>query len=361
MEMCIIKYIETILQIIQYSSIMTTQYYTISDFETIFNSGSSYSLPETVKDVISYLLQELNITENTTPVYNKPNTVTLINRQKNIDYNGGNSYGKKPMDRKKTKTNVSKEISNEDWESLHNFKTTKMITHEGVDKTINEIRILINKLSNKNYDIQKDAILKEIYQFVNLENYENKDKDMERLSTTIYGIISNNKFFSHIYADLYTELYNNFDMFKCILETHLSEFHSSIDTIIYADPNTNYDEFCNYVKINDSRKSTNLFFINLFKKDIISVDKIFYILEYFLNKSIEYIDSENRGSEVEEITENIFILVTNIYEKVSNNEYWETSIIPVITSISKMKVKEHTSLSNRVIFKYMDIMDLLDD
>ena len=64
---------------------------------------------------------------------------------------------------------------------------------------------------------------------------------------------------------------------------------------------------------------------------------------------------------MEEITENIFILVTNIYEKVSNNEYWETSIIPVITSISKMKVKEHTSLSNRVIFKYMDIMDLLDD
>jgi hypothetical protein len=340
---------------------MTGQYYTISDFENIFNSGISFSLPDNIKDIISYLLKELNIPENTPNVYNKPNNINLINKPKNIDYNNGNSYGKKPMDRKKNRTNIAKEISNEDWESLHNFKCTKIIVNEGLDKNINDIRILLNKISDKNYEVQKEAILKELHQFMNLDDYENKMIDMEKIAQSMYDIISNNKFFSHIYADLYKELYNNFDIFKTILDYNLSRFHSSIDNISYVDPNTNYDEYCNYIKINDSRKSSNLFFVNLFKKGVIREDKIFYILEYFLKKSIEYIDSENKGNELEQITENIFIIVSNIYEKMGNNTYWETNIIPIITSISKMKAKDHKSLSNRVIFKYMDIIDLLDE
>ena len=345
---------------------MTLSYYTISDFENMFTNGISYILPSNVKDTIDYLLKELNVTENTSTNYEKTiqthteGNSNGNNYKNNKSYNS-HDYNKKGNDRRKNKNGNVKEISNEDWEALSSFKSTKIITKEGIDKNINEIRIMLNKISNKNYETQKTAILNEITQFINTEEYENKSNDVEKLTNIVFDIMSSNKFFSELYAGLYKELYLNYESFKTILENKLLDFHLTIDTITYADPNTSYDKYCDYVKINDNRKSVLLFFVNLCKKSVIGIDKIFHILEYFLKKSIDYVDMENRSNELEEITENVFIVVSNIIQNVTDNQYWENTIYPLIITISKMKAKEHKSLSNRAIFKYMDMIDLLDE
>jgi hypothetical protein len=89
--------------------------------------------------------------------------------------------------------------------------------------------------------------------------------------------------------------------------------------------------------------------------------RIVSILEHFLLKSIEYIDIENKTNEVEEITDNVFIIISNIYSIVSKTEKWKNDIFPKITQISKMKNKEHSSISSRILFKYMDIMKFITD
>jgi len=88
------------------------------------------------------------------------------------------------------------------------------------------------------------------------------------------------------------------------------------------------------------------------------------ILHYFLQKSLEFIDTENKINEVEEITENIFLIVSNCHEffdeSSEKTQLWKDTILPIIIQISQMKLKEHASLSNRFLFKYMDIIDSLE-
>ncbi len=334
---------------------MSTLYYTISDFENIFNAGIDYILPENVKNTFSYLMKELKITEYSPPNYNKTTHDATHSRHHASSHGENTKYN----DRRKSKQN-GKEISNEDWEALTSFKSTKISVSEGIDKRINEIRVLLNKMSNKNYDTQKEHVLESINEFMKLDPYPEKEQDFTKIANTIYDIISVNKFLSELYADLYNTLYNHYDIFKTVLYNKIHNYYESIDKINYADPNKDYDKYCEYVKINDNRKSNAIFFLNLHKKGTISLDKIFNILEFLLKKSILYIDMENKGNELEEITENVFIFA-KIGQTSENNPVWENTIYPMIIDISKMKVKEHISLSNRVVFKYMDIIDLIDE
>ena len=98
----------------------------------------------------------------------------------------------------------------------------------------------------------------------------------------------------------------------------------------------------------------------MYKTGVLEEDIIINLLQYFLDKSLEYIDINIRTNELEEITENLYIITSNIHSLLNNNEKWKTNILPVIISISQMKTKEHESLSNRVLFKYMDIIDSMD-
>ena len=107
-------------------------------------------------------------------------------------------------------------------------------------------------------------------------------------------------------------------------------------------------------------EKSNIILINANKNNILENKIIIDLLQYFLDKSTEYIDLENRTNELEEITENLFIVTSNVHQMMINNEEWIFKLLPCIIIISQMKLKEHKSLSNRVIFKYMDIIDSID-
>ena len=98
----------------------------------------------------------------------------------------------------------------------------------------------------------------------------------------------------------------------------------------------------------------------MYKKDALSKDILIEILHYFLTKSIQYFNEDNKTNEVDEITENIFIIITNAQSKLALEEEWRDTLLPMIITISQMKIKDHVSLSNRVVFKYMDIIDSLE-
>ena len=189
----------------------------------------------------------------------------------------------------------------------------------------------------------------------------NKKEEIEKLTQAIFDIVSTNKFFSEIYANLYNELINQFDVFKEIFIQYIKTYKESIEHIYYIDPNKDYDGYCLYTKKNDNRKAMTLFIFNMYKNKVLEEGIIIDLLYYFLNKSLEYIDTVNRTNELEEITENIFVITSNIHGLMDNNDEWKTNILPMIINISQMKFKEHKSLSNRVVFKYMDIIDSLDN
>jgi len=70
------------------------------------------------------------------------------------------------------------------------------------------------------------------------------------------------------------------------------------------------------------------------------------------------ITEPEKVNEVDELTENLFLLVTMTKGNVLSNDKW-SSIKDDVKKMSGYKSKDYKSLSNRAIFKYMDIMDML--
>jgi hypothetical protein len=332
--------------------------YTFKDIENVIFNGFQYNLQESVVQIIQKLEQELSVSaEPTVKVTHmrKTNDASSYDKHRHTNDKKRNDYSNK------TSKTGGKELTNTDWDALRNFKATKMETKEGVDKSINDIRILLNKITNKNYETQKDLIITSIKKFMdNCSDSDTKTEDISKLSKVIFDIASTNKFFSEIYANLYKELISIFHVFADILNDYIVQFKNTIDHIYYVNPDVDYNAYCSYIKINDNRKATSMFIVNMCKNGTLDSNKIIEILDYFVNKSLEYILLENKANEIEEITENIYLIVTNSMSFLEKNSAWEDTIMPNIIRISQMKLKEHPSLTNRILFKYMDIIDSID-
>jgi hypothetical protein len=92
------------------------------------------------------------------------------------------------------------------------------------------------------------------------------------------------------------------------------------------------------------------------KKEVIEKSVVSQIILYLEDIVAKNVDIENMIYEIEEITENLYILVTESAVDFKGTELWNT-IMSNITLFSKYKAKEHLSISSRAIFKYMDILD----
>jgi hypothetical protein len=329
--------------------------YQLEDYNRITFDGLNYSLPVTIMELINKLTMEIN---NIAP--------SPIHTTSNSDYK---SKKEEFGNYKKSKSNHrNKSISDEEWNTIRNFKVTKIDKKEGIDKSVNDIRVCLNKISVKNYEVQRDILLELIGK--TLEEIDSEESDEEedinakkennikKIVTAIFDIACNNKMNSELYANLYKELIQKYEIFNDIIVEYIANYKENIRDINYIDPNTDYDAFCNYNKSNDRRKSLSLFIVNLMKKGIIEKKVVVDIIIYFQDIIFQYVDLSNKTNEIEEITENLFILVP-CSKSICNDQVEWTMILDNINTISKLKSKDKQSLSSRAIFKYMDILDQL--
>jgi hypothetical protein len=321
---------------------MDTTTYNLDNYKNIIVSSYDYKLPETIINIITNLSNELGVSF-------KENTKSTNSQEENIGEN--KKYSKRNFGNKRIKPVVDEE----QWEKMKSFKSTQIEQKEGIEKLINDVRVCLNKISNKNYETQRDVIIQYIKEIT-----ENKESEIEllKIKKSIFEIASTNKFYSELYALLYKDLINIFDCFKENIEPFINEYIENIQKINYVDPKVDYDKYCDYNKENDRRKAMSAFIVNLSKNDIVEknivVDKIIYLEELVLN----YCDTENKTNELEEITENLFILITNSLTYMMHEPNWEI-VVNNIKHLAQMKTKDHQSLSSRAVFKFMDILDFI--
>ena len=205
---------------------------------------------------------------------------------------------------------------------------------------------------------QKTAIVGWIEQVLN-EDAEEIDENMKKIVTLIFNIASTNKFFSEIYADLYKELAVLYTQFESNIIHIIDNYKLTLETIQHIDPNVNYDGYCDVVKINDKRKSIAAFIVNLTKKNVLKPTDVVSIISYLQDMIFKYIAEPNRTNEVEEIGENLAIFIIDAQKICMQSGEWESSIIPRTIELSKAKKsgENYPSISNRAVFKYMDILD----
>lgn len=326
--------------------------YNLKEITDISFSGFTYEISEETATTINYLCSQVGSQGLLSNVFQKSDITDNSKSPDSIfkNYN------------KKRRGNKSMEINSEDWESIRTFQTTKIEQKTGIDNDIDQIRLLLNKLTDRTFLDMREKIIEKI---TTLEN--NLDEDYKKVGNMIYETASTNKFYSKIFADLFAELVSKYDWLKQIFDEKYNNIMEQYKHIKYFDPDEDYDKFCDMNKVNEKRKAVTSFFVNLSLNGLVDKKYIVRILKDLLENVMELIVIQNRKNEVDELTENIAILFNKeILDLVLNLEDYnvseflvnDKSIIETITLLAKCKAKDYVSLSNKAIFKYMDLIEM---
>ena len=343
--------------------------YHLQDFNNILFDGFDFKLPDETVHLISVLALEVGSpTYIKTPVFKKREGGAIPPEQ---GYNVNSD-----IRRVNKKKNVET-VHDADWESLRSFHATKLEQKVGIDAKIDAIRSHLNKMSDKNFVDLKNKIIgiidelieqNRINNEINQEAPEAPEEQQEignltAVSSAIFDIASNNRFYSKIYADLYSDLMKKYETHGFMAAVFEKSFHSFMDvfnTIEYVDPEKNYDLFCKNNKDNEKRKALSAFFVNLTLNGVIPAEQLIAIVRQLLNQVLQFMAEENKKNIVDELTENIAILCSQ--KHVFHNQTCILSngltIDEVVAQLANSKSKSFPSLSNKSIFKYMDMIDM---
>lgn len=368
----------------------------IRDFNNLLHDGINYELPMEIIALLTRLDETIEVIEfpnhsshnhsNTGKPHSRVNSdgFTSVNTGSRPHRNNKPTTGHSNNlhlnlgDKHKSPNNANKKSppSLEDWSTARQFKTTKFEVKVGVDKLINDIRISLNKISNTTYDKHRDIILKlvhDIYQN-DMEESSSSDEDeaspttseekkkqtgIQRVCTVISDIAAGNKFYSEMYAKLYLEIIQTeqfSDTFRASMNEIISLFPLSFDSYKYIDESVDMDGFCAMNKANDRRKATAMFIVNLMKLNAIEKTDIMNIIVSLLNRILSSMQFAEKSKEIEEITENVFILVSNSKSLLNENELWKNEINPHIEKLSSSSIKQaNPGMTSRAVFKFMDM------
>jgi len=325
--------------------------YTLEQIEDIVFKGFDYQIPDDVMEKISNLAMQVGSPDYVkTPVFKKrenPMKVEPVETNSDKDF-------------KKKRKNKAVEVFNDDeWDnSFKSFQTTKIQTKTGIDADFDSIRALINKITQKNYSEICNKIIENINKLIS----NNSESDLSIIGSNIFEIASSNRYYSEIYAQLYTDLSKKFEFMRTQYQVNLIKFTDLFNNIEYVDPNENYDRFCEINKANEKRKSLAAFYMNLMNYGIISKNEIKSITRNLLSKIYEFIYIENKKNEVEELTETIAILYNkDLYMNDDGSDYEKIdgfTIGQIIEKIANSKIKDYKSLTNKSLFKFMDLIDM---
>jgi hypothetical protein len=181
--------------------------------------------------------------------------------------------------------------------------------------------------------------------------------ELHRVGDALFDIASGNSFYSHMYATLYKELMIKYDFMKTIFKEKINSNsdNSLFKDFEYCDPNKDYDAFCKNNKTNEKRRALALFYVNLMLQDIIPTQKIVTMIDELQTDLISCIKKEGQINIVDEMSELIYILVIKGASSLKGMPEEWTDIVDRIKVISEMKVKTKPSISNKTIFKHMDM------
>lgn len=299
--------------------------YSLTDFERIRENGFDLTINNKTMEMIAFL--SLNV--------------------------GSSNYSKSPIFKKNA--TPPRTILNQKWAKPEPFKATKIEQKEGIQLKIDLIRSSMNKITDKNYIDLRNKIVEILEDLI---NNDISKEEMTRIASFLFEIASNNRFYSKIYADLYSDLSLKYIEIKNAFEISLSKFMLLFDKIEYVDPLIDYDNFCRINKENEKRKALSNFFLNLMYNGIIPKNVILNLIDILLQQTNTFIHLTDKINEVDEIIENISMLfkedMFNTTHIVINN----MTIHDYIKHLATCKNKTYPSLTNKSIFKCMDICKL---
>ena len=148
---------------------------------------------------------------------------------------------------------------------------------------------------------------------------------------------------------------NNLDVYKTIFKNLFENI--KINNINNCDNISQEEEVISYKK-NDEIKHIGIFFINCYKYNIVDKEFIYNSLFDLLNHLFKEINKENNKFFVETIVEFLNLFLTEIINKSIYKEIdIDNKLYENISLIANSKRDSYISITNKIIFKFKDIID----
>lgn len=319
-----------------------TPVYQHADFEAIKWNGFECELPECVINLVSRIADQVGA-----PSYVK--TPIFPKRDKEKGHSDEQLLQRKPR-------NTASEITSDDWEIIRRFQATELQKREGIDAHLDSIRSDLNKITDKTFDEVFAALCNRIDELKDMS-------DIQTVGAAIFNTASSNHFFSAVYARLFHQLLQKYDeVFKGVFHTNFDKFITLFGSIEHADAKKDYTRFCEVNKTNDKRRAMSLFIVNLMKVGVVTTMQTLDIVQQLQKLIQAHMRQTDRANEVEELTENLFIILkdAHMYLSKSHKEEWDAVVLELeYNSNLKPKNAKYPSITNKTIFKHMDILDEL--
>ena len=301
--------------------------YTLQDFNQILVNGKINKISDDINNLILSLVNEV----------------------------GSPEYIKTPQFKSRKKNNNKKAtIILNDIDDKRSFSKTTFEKKEGIELIFHKVRKYLNTITEQTYDIIKEEIIHEIKNVL-LEKTLN---DYNYICKEIYNILTTSSLYSKIYTNLYSVLIVEFPLFNELLFNNFDNYKVILDNIEYSKPDVDYDKFCDNNKKNKEVIGIITFYINLFKINIIDKEKICLVITELFNTLDNMILSNDKHNDMDIIAELISILITQCYSEINkiDNEFGKY-IYNIIKKNATIKKKECPGISNKCIFKHMDIFE----
>jgi hypothetical protein len=315
------------------TSSRTDKYYSIDYFNKLEFDGFDYTINDKAIHTINKISKLVGApTYKKTPIFKK--------------YNRNIQQSKNPRQHRQDTS------SNDEWETLRSFKTTKIIKNEeGINKEINIIRGYLNKLSTDTYTDLTEDINEKIESLIKVAT----KKDLLKLGSYIFETGAKNRFYSQLYAKLYKELMDTFTIMHEVFQDNYTKFSTIFNNIESCD-NNDYINLCRINKDNEDRRAMAAFFVNLMKCDIIRITDMMDILRKFTTLLFTSMKIEGNKSICEEICDILYIVIKIGIDYFKKDESF-VDVWSKFVQYSKFNRKEHPSLTNKSIFKMMDLVE----
>ena len=336
-----------------------SQKYNLQQVNAIMFAGFEYLLPDDTVNMLNYLTGQIGssafINSN---VYQKKESIEV----KDTSLSDDQGY---KLDKRRRKGNKGMEVSNEDWDSIRSFQATKIEHKSGLDALIDKLKLAMSKLTKDKYLIIREQITDALNDIV----VEEPDPTilMERIGNVMLDIVLSNKTLLKLYADLYSDLLGSYAWLRSSIDNHFQRYLDLFKEMKYYDSDKDYDKFCDMNVVNEKRKLTSQLFGYLSINGLLPRLSIYERLVSLLRTMFDYINMPDKKFEVDEITENMAILFNKeIMKTVEDGSGYNEdlyiinglNIIELITVFAKSKAKDYKSLSNKSIFKCMDLVGM---
>jgi len=275
--------------------------------------------------------QKIHEFENCSLIDLPEETIEIINKlAKKV---GAPTYNKTP--------NFQKKKKNLNWATTRNFKVTTVKKGEDDDTLI-----LLNKLSNKTYDEIKDKIV---------EIIDQESSCSDEIVKYIFKISSTNSFYSKLYTKLFNDLIDKHDFIKTICNDNFKEYFGLFEKIRYVEYEEDYNLYCEINKENDMRRAVGIFFSNLLEYGIIELYDMYVLINKLVSKIFMEMKDEKSKKIIEEVSDNLKNIIINSISILKKDSEKFDQLLENINII--VNSKHEVGVSNKSVFKFMDILD----